>query len=85
MTEMCMLFQLRILIQKFRKTTFRILEKVSLYHMLSMETVNSPRGREVVFVLLLSVSLYGPKNWLCSTVNVAVLRVTTTQKNKVIR
>lgn len=31
MMEMCMLLQLRILIQKFRQTTFQILEKGSLY------------------------------------------------------
>lgn len=77
-----MLLQLRILIQKFRQTTFQVLEKGGLCHVHPMETVNSPRGQGVVFVLLLSVSLYGPKNWLCCIVNVAGLIVTTTQKKR---
>lgn len=82
MTEMCLLLQLRILKQKFRQTTFQILEKRSLYFINPMETMNSPCGQGVVFMFILSVSLYGPKNWLCSIVNVAVLRVTPMQEKK---
>lgn len=77
-----MLLQFRSVTQKFRQTTFQVLEKGGLCHVHPMETVNSPRGHGVVFVLLLSVSLYGPKNWLCSIVHVAVLIETTTSKKK---
>lgn len=57
MTGMCLLLQLRILQQKFRQTIFQILEKGSLYGINPMETLNSPCGQEVVFMIILSVSL----------------------------